>query len=108
MPRTQVSLREETSEGGYAQEAEQLAMDVLNSSTPAQLEAFAFTIAKIVSNRLHNRKRLLTVTELAQVLNVSEPTIYRLRKESEFPAIKIKDCVRFDVEPVIEVSEIQI
>ncbi|HEY6375565.1 MAG TPA: helix-turn-helix domain-containing protein [Edaphobacter sp.] len=38
----------------------------------------------------------MSVNEVAEVLNVSPPTIYRMAKESRIPSLRIGYTVRFD------------
>lgn len=46
-------------------------------------------------------KKLLTVKELMEILNVSRDSIYRWRKEKDLPYVVIgKGSVRFDLDEV--------
>ncbi len=45
-------------------------------------------------------KRLLTVKEVCEYLNVSKPTVYRLIKEGKLKPIKIGKATRFEKEDI--------
>jgi excisionase family DNA binding protein len=47
------------------------------------------------------RKRLLTVKELAELLNVRPKTVYQWANLSQIPAIKLNGTLRFDVADII-------
>jgi len=73
------------------------------SMTPAQMEIFADTIARMVLERLKNpdaavavaNERYLTTTEAAEVLGVSQATIERLTAVGSIPSHKIGRCRRY-------------
>jgi excisionase family DNA binding protein len=52
-------------------------------------------------------ERLLSVVEVAKLLGVSRPTVYRLVIDGELPVVKIRDRTLFrptDVEALVERS----
>ena len=46
--------------------------------------------------RLENKSRALLVSEVAELLQVSERQIYKLASERRIPSLKIAGCIRFD------------
>lgn len=46
--------------------------------------------------------KLVTVRELAELLNVSQNTVYSMIEKNEIPFIKIKGTYRFDQEEVLK------
>ncbi len=52
-------------------------------------------------------KKLLTIKEVCEYLNVSKPTIYRLIKEGKLKPIKIGRATRFDKEDIDKFIEEQ-
>jgi len=40
--------------------------------------------------------RALLVSEVAELLNISERLVYRMAKERSIPSIRIAGCIRFD------------
>ena len=47
-------------------------------------------------------KRVLSVTETAETLGVSRPTVYKMIQEGGFPAVKLR---RRTVIPIVELDE---
>lgn len=50
-------------------------------------------------------KRLLTVKEVCEYLNISKPTVYRLIKEGKLKPIKIGKSTRFEKEDIDKLIE---
>lgn len=49
----------------------------------------------------------VTMTQAAQLLNVSRPTIYRLAKAPDFPVVHLGGCTRVLVEDLREWTQRQ-
>lgn len=60
---------------------------------------------KLMNNSSHaeiNRKTFLKPDELAEFLNISKPTVYRLIEKRQIPFYKIKGSLRFKMEDVMQ------
>lgn len=69
--------------------------------TPNELTELVDQIADAVADRLANRSRLVDRHGLATQLNVSVPTIDRLRREKRITPVMIGTRPMFDVEAVV-------
>ena len=69
--------------------------------SPVELEMLADEIAVRVADRLAARRRLLTRDELAVAINLSVPTIDRMLREGQLPAIRVRRKVLFDLPAVL-------
>lgn len=69
--------------------------------TPMELEQLADAIADRVADRLANRRRLLTRSELAEVINVSVPKLDTMLRDGQLPVIRVGRKVLFDPHAVI-------
>jgi excisionase family DNA binding protein len=50
---------------------------------------------------LHNQARLLTVREVAGVLGISLPIVYRLCERNELPHVRVSNAIRISPLAVI-------
>jgi len=48
-----------------------------------------------------NEKRYHTINDICQILNISNTTLWRLRKKGEIPFMKAGNTVLFDLDKVI-------
>lgn len=72
------------------------------SFTPVELQTLADAVAERVTDRLANRRRLLTRHELSQVIGVSIPKLDTMLRDGELPIIRIGRKVLFDPHAVIQ------
>jgi excisionase family DNA binding protein len=49
-----------------------------------------------LADLLTEKPRALLVSEVAEVLNISERLVYRMAKDGIIPSIRIAGCIRFD------------
>ena len=56
---------------------------------------------------LRERKTLLSVAELAQLVDVTEATVQRWGRKRQIPTIRIGDVIRFDPEKLVDWIELQ-
>jgi excisionase family DNA binding protein len=55
-----------------------------------------------------NKKKLLTVNELAQMLNLAPITIYKLIERRELPVLKVGRVYRFDPDEVFSFARVNL
>jgi len=46
--------------------------------------------------------KLITITELAEILKVNAKTIYQWCEVGQIPCIKLNGCLRFDLEEILD------
>lgn len=68
--------------------------------TPSDLENFASKIADLVVQRLADQPALLDRVALAKKIGLSVPTIDRMVRDGQIPAIKGRSRVLFDLKAV--------
>lgn len=54
------------------------------------------------ANRDHDGGGLLTSMEAAQFLGVSERTLWTIKDEGRLPSIKVRRCVRFKLDDLMQ------
>ena len=57
------------------------------------------------SEKLQSDKKIVTVTELCQILQLGRNTIYRLTRRKLIPAYKIGESYRYDLEAVLRATK---
>lgn len=69
--------------------------------TPSDLESFADKVADLVVKRLTDQPALVDKVALSKKIGLSIPTIDRLVKDGQIPAIKKRRRVLFSVDAVV-------
>jgi len=58
-----------------------------------------------MTSRLNTIVKFYTVDELAEILNISKITVYRLVETRKIPFYKIKGCIRFSEMDILNFLE---